>query len=206
MRITVRVVGVVVALGLLLAAVPLSAHHSFAAAFDENKPVNLQGTVTKVELVNPHAWIWLDVKGAGRQGGELGHRRRSPDQPVEERHHQVQLAGGHGDQAVRLSGQERRVQGRRRLRRVPGRPQGVHGRLGSRRRRQRHATNQNQLGAISPAEVERPGRPLVSLLRFFEWLGNTPWSIALHESRYVFLVVLTVHVLTLTRVRRDGRR
>ena len=32
----------------------------------------------------------------------------------------------------------------------------------------------------------------------FEWLGNTPWSIALHESRYAFLVVLTVHVLTLT--------
>jgi len=38
----------------------------------------------------------------------------------------------------------------------------------------------------------------VSLFDFFEWLGNTPWSIALHESRYAFLVVLTVHVLTLT--------
>ena len=38
----------------------------------------------------------------------------------------------------------------------------------------------------------------MSLFRFFEWLGNTPWSIALHESRYVFLAVLTVHVLTLT--------
>lgn len=38
----------------------------------------------------------------------------------------------------------------------------------------------------------------MSFFRFFEWLGNTPWSVALHESRYVFLVVLTVHVLTLT--------
>ena len=38
----------------------------------------------------------------------------------------------------------------------------------------------------------------MSLFRFCEWLGNTPWSIALHESRYVFLIVLTVHVLTLT--------
>jgi len=38
----------------------------------------------------------------------------------------------------------------------------------------------------------------VSLFDLCEWLGNTPWSIALHESRYAFLVVLSVHVLTLT--------
>jgi hypothetical protein len=38
----------------------------------------------------------------------------------------------------------------------------------------------------------------VSLFRFFEWLGNTSWSIALHESRYVFLLVLMTHVLTLS--------
>lgn len=38
----------------------------------------------------------------------------------------------------------------------------------------------------------------MSLFDFFEWLGTTPWSIALHESRYAFLVVLAVHVLTLT--------
>ncbi len=61
MRITIRLVGVVVAVGLLLVAVPLRAHHAFAAAYDENKSVNLQGKVTKVELINPHAWIWLDV-------------------------------------------------------------------------------------------------------------------------------------------------
>lgn len=54
---------VAVASGLLLTAVPVRAHHSFAAAYDENKPVNLQGVVTRLELVNPHAWIWLDVKG-----------------------------------------------------------------------------------------------------------------------------------------------
>jgi hypothetical protein len=38
----------------------------------------------------------------------------------------------------------------------------------------------------------------VDLFRFFEWLGNTSWSIALHESRYVFLLVLMIHVLTLS--------
>ena len=53
----------VVAVGLLLAAVSVRAHHSFSAAFDENRPINLQGKITKVELVNPHAWIWLDVEG-----------------------------------------------------------------------------------------------------------------------------------------------
>jgi len=62
MRITMTVVGVVVAAGLLMSAMPVTAHHAFSAAFDENRPINLQGVVTKVELINPHAWIWLDVK------------------------------------------------------------------------------------------------------------------------------------------------
>jgi hypothetical protein len=63
MRITRALVGVIVAVGLLGSVVPLKAHHSFAAAYDDKKPINLQGTVTKVELVNPHSWIWIDVKG-----------------------------------------------------------------------------------------------------------------------------------------------
>jgi uncharacterized protein DUF6152 len=55
---------VVVGAGLLLAAVPLMAHHSFAAEYDANKPVKFTGTVTQMEWINPHAWIHVDVKGA----------------------------------------------------------------------------------------------------------------------------------------------
>ena len=55
---------VVAGLGFCLAgtAVSLSAHHAFAAEFDANKPVNFKGTVTKMEWINPHVWIHLDVK------------------------------------------------------------------------------------------------------------------------------------------------
>ncbi len=64
MRITMRLVGAIVAAGLLLFPLVVQAHHSFAAAFDDKKPINLQGTVTKVELINPHSWLWIDVKAA----------------------------------------------------------------------------------------------------------------------------------------------
>ena len=47
-----------------LTAKPLMAHHAFGAEFDAKRPVKLKGTVTKMVWVNPHAWIYVDVKKA----------------------------------------------------------------------------------------------------------------------------------------------
>jgi hypothetical protein len=50
------------ALAMLAAVTPVRAHHAFAAEFDSTQPITLRGSVTKVEWINPHTWIHLDVK------------------------------------------------------------------------------------------------------------------------------------------------
>jgi hypothetical protein len=60
-----RKLGIAIAIAwvsLLVNAAPGWAHHAFAAEFDSTKPIKLHGVVTKMEWINPHAWIHLDVK------------------------------------------------------------------------------------------------------------------------------------------------
>jgi hypothetical protein len=55
---------VLAGVGVLSVGAPLFAHHAFSAEFDATRPIKFQGTVTKVEWINPHTWVHVAVKGA----------------------------------------------------------------------------------------------------------------------------------------------
>jgi len=73
------IAGFAVAAAMVAATVPAAAHHSFAAEFDASKPVKLQGTVTKIEWQNPHAFIYMDVKDETGKVTNWGMEMGSPN-------------------------------------------------------------------------------------------------------------------------------
>ena len=74
-----KCVWVVAAFAMVVTATPAMAHHSFAAEFDANQPVQLKGTVTKIEWMNPHAYFYIDVKDAAGKVTTWGLEMGSPN-------------------------------------------------------------------------------------------------------------------------------
>ena len=73
---------VVAGVGLLLAAAPVRAHHAFSAEFDVKKPIKLKGTLVKWEMINPHSWFHIDVKGPDGKVVEWMIEGGSPNQLI----------------------------------------------------------------------------------------------------------------------------
>lgn len=66
--------------GMLVAASQSSAHHAFAAEFDADQPIDLKGSVTRIKWVNPHSWLFFDVKAADGSVTNWGVEFGAPNQ------------------------------------------------------------------------------------------------------------------------------
>ena len=119
---------------------PVPAHHAFAAEFDATKPLKLRGVVTKVEWINPHAWIHIEVKKPDGMRRAVDDRRRHAEHAVPAGRQQELAAPWHGDPRRWLSGQRWDDESERQGHHVSRRTQTVH-RLDRHRRAWRSAAN-----------------------------------------------------------------
>ena len=94
---------------LLLAALPVQAHHSFAAEFDEKQPVTLRGTLTKMEWFNPHGWIYIDVKEPDGKVTNWGIEAGSPTTLLRRGLRKTDFSDGRGGGRRGLQVEERRT-------------------------------------------------------------------------------------------------
>ena len=115
------------AAALLTASVPLLAHHAFSAEFDANAPVTLRGPVTRVEWINPHAWIHVEVENQGRQERGVDGRGRHAEHAAAQRRHARLDPDWHRHRRLRLPGEGRQEARQRPRYHLAGRPHAVHG-------------------------------------------------------------------------------
>ena len=103
--------------GVVLAALPASAHHSFAAAFDADKPVTVQGVITEVRLENPHSWFFLNVTGPDGKVVKWGFEGSTPTSLIRSGYKpdsikvgdQVTVKGSHARDASKNEGAARQI-------------------------------------------------------------------------------------------------
>ena len=153
----------------LLVSLPALAHHSFAAAYDENRPINMQGVVTRVELTNPHSWLWVDVTGEDGTVTNWGFEGGPPVNLFRNGLTKDTLPVGSEIRVFAYQAKSGENKGCGGVLRVSRRSQDIHGRLGTRRRRQ-SATEHALIPLGSPGRIragrmgtwrERTGRRLV---------------------------------------------
>ena len=140
--------------GLLLAAsAPAWAHHAFQAEFDQRKPVKLEGKVTDMEWINPHAWIHIDVKNPDGTVTNWMVECGSPNIMLRRGFTKRSLEVGSDYRGARLSGQERHVARQRQQCHLRGRQEAVRGRVQPGRSEQRQAAIGESHEPISCAAV-----------------------------------------------------